>query len=72
MLAVPDRASLPLHEPLAVQAVELVDFQVIVADWPGWIEVGLTVRVTVGEGGVPTITVAEAEALPLAPPQVSV
>jgi hypothetical protein len=72
VLAVPLNGSDPLQEPLAVQAVALVEDQVKVADWPGWIEAGAAVIVTVGAGGVPTVTKLVFEVLPLALVQVRV
>ena len=65
-------ASVPLHAPLAVHDVALVDDQVTVALWPTVIEVGDTAIVTVGTGGAAaTVRVAVAFALPPAPVQVS-
>jgi hypothetical protein len=69
-LKVPLVASVPVHEPLAVQVVALVDDHVTVALWPVVIEVGATVMVTVGRGAV-TVKVAVACAVPPAPVQVS-
>ncbi len=44
----------------------------MVDDWPGWIEVGLTVRVTVGDGGVHHHHRGRSRGVPLPPPQTSV
>ena len=71
-LKVPLVASVPLHAPLAVQEVALVDDQVSVALWPTVIEVGDTAIVTVGTGGgAVTVKEAVAFALPPAPVQVN-
>jgi hypothetical protein len=48
--AVPLVASLPLHDPLAVQLVALVEDQVSVELAPRIMLVGLAVSVTVGLG----------------------
>lgn len=71
MLKVPLVASAPLHVPLAVQDVALVEDQITVALWPMVIEVGDTAIVTVGSAGALTVNVAVAVALPPAPVQVS-
>jgi hypothetical protein len=68
----PDTASLPLHPPLAVHAVALVDDQVSVAEVPTVTDVGFTAMVTVGAGGAVAVSVADALALPPAPVQVRV
>jgi hypothetical protein len=68
----PDTDSLPLHAPLAVHAVALVDDQVSVAEAPTVTDVGLTAMVTVGAGGAVAVNVADALALPPAPVQVRV
>jgi hypothetical protein len=70
-LKVPLVASAPLHAPLAVQDVALVEDQVTVALWPTVIEVGDTAIVTAGSGGAVTVKVAVAFALPPAPVHVS-
>jgi hypothetical protein len=72
--AVPDSASPPLHAPLAVHAVALVDDQLRAADAPTVTDVGLTAIVTVGAGvtGARAVKVAAACALPPAPVHVSV
>jgi hypothetical protein len=69
-LKVPLAASAPLHAPLAVQEVALVDDHVTVALCPTVIEVGATAMVTVGMGAV-TAKAAVACAVPPAPVQVS-
>ncbi len=69
---VPLVASVPLHAPLAVQEVALVDDQVSVALLPSVIEVGLTASVTVGAAGELTVSDAVADALPPVPVQVKV
>jgi hypothetical protein len=70
---VPLVACVPVHAPLAVQEVALVEDQVSVALCPTMIEVGLTVRVTVGAGvAAVTVKAADALALPPAPVQVRV
>ncbi len=65
--------SLPVHAPLAVQAVALVEDQISVALPPSVIEVGLTASVKVGAAaaGV-TVNTAEAFADPPVPVQASV
>jgi hypothetical protein len=68
----PDTASLPLHPPLAVHAVALVEDQVSVAEEPSVTELGFAARVTVGAGGAVAVSVADAWALPPAPVQVRV
>ncbi len=67
----PDVASLPVHAPLAVQAVALVDDQLSVALLPRVIDVGETASVTVGAGAC-TVSTAEALLLPPVPVQVKV
>jgi hypothetical protein len=62
----------PLHAPLAVQDVALVELQVSVALPPSLIVVGETEIVTVAAAGAFTVTVADALALPPLPVQVSV
>ena len=69
-LNVPLVASAPLHEPLAVHEVALVDDQVTVAVWPTVIELGATAMATVGAGAV-TVNTAVACAEPPAPVHVS-
>lgn len=61
----------PLHAPEAAQEVALVDDHVSVELFPRTTEVGLTEIVTVG-GGVVTVRLADALALPPAPVQVRV
>jgi hypothetical protein len=58
----------PLHPPLAVHAVVLVELQVTVAACPTVIVVGATAIVTVG-AGVVTVSAAVALALPPVPVQ---
>jgi hypothetical protein len=70
-LNVPLVASAPLHAPLAVQDVALVDDHVTVALCPTVIEVGATAMVTVGATGAVTVKVAVAFAIPPKPVQVS-
>ena len=60
----------PLHPPLAVHAVALVELQVTVAACPTVIVVGATAIVTVG-AGVVTVSAAVNFALPPVPVQVS-
>jgi hypothetical protein len=67
----PEVASLPDQPPEATQELALVDDQVKVDVAPLLTVLGLAVRVTVG-AGVVTVTVADCEALPPAPVQVSV
>ena len=62
----------PDHAPLAVHDVALVDDQVNVELAPRRMDVGLTEIVTVGAGGVPTVTAADAFAFPPGPEHVSV
>jgi hypothetical protein len=62
----------PLHAPLAVHAVAFVEDQVRVLVAPRRIDVGLTAIVSVGAAGAPTVTVAEAFALPPLPVHVRV
>ena len=68
----PEVACVPLHPPLAVQAVALVEDQVTVDGVPSVTEVGSKVTVTVGAGGAVAVTVALALALPPAPLHVNV
>ena len=65
-------ASAPLHAPLAVHDVALVDDQVRVALDPRIIGLGETEIVTVGAAGALTVSVAEALPLPPLPVQVKV
>ena len=67
----PAVASEPLHPPEAVQAVALVDDQVSADVAPLFTVVGFAVKVTAG-AGVVTDTVADCDALPPVPVQVSV
>ena len=69
---VPLTALLPLHPPEAVHDVALVDDHVSVEDWPAVIDAGEAEMVTVGAGAGVTDTVADWDALPPAPVQVSV
>lgn len=66
-VAVPLVACVPLHAPLAVQAVAFVDDHVRVELPPTVIVVGATAMVTVGAAGVPTVTAAEAFPFPPLP-----
>ncbi|MDP8986538.1 MAG: hypothetical protein M3N97_16150 [Pseudomonadota bacterium] len=50
-VCVPLAARLPLHPPLAVQLVPLLEDQVTVADCPNVILLGLTVTLTEAAGG---------------------
>ena len=61
----------PVPAPLPVQLVALVDDHVIILVPPLDTLVGFAVIVTVGAGGADTVTVAEPEALPPAPEQLS-
>ena len=63
--------SLPLQPPEAMQDVAWVEFQINVALAPLAIVLGFAVKLTVGSGCV-TDTVADCEALPPVPVQVSV
>ena len=63
---------MPLHAPLAVHDVALVDDQVRVALEPSVMLDGTTEIVTVGAAGVFTVSVAEALSLPPLPVHVSV
>jgi hypothetical protein len=54
---VPAISWLPLHAPLAVQLVALVDDHVSVLDPPLAMLVGLAAKVTVGTGATVTVTV---------------
>ena len=65
-------ACAPLHPPDAVQAVALVEVQVRVDALPLATLVGLALNDTVGAGGAETVTVADCDAEPPAPVQVSV
>jgi hypothetical protein len=71
-VAVPLVASDPLHAPLAVHDVALVEDHVRVAPEPKMIGLGEIEIVTVGAGGALTVTVAEALPLPPLPVQVKV
>ena len=71
-IAVPLAASAPLHAPLAVHDVSLVDDHVRVALEPSVMLDGETEIVTVGAGGAFTVSVAAALPLPPLPEQVSV
>ena len=64
-------AHVPVPVPLPVQLVVLVDDQVIVLVPPLDTLVGFAVIVKVGAGGTVTVTVAEPEAVPPAPVQLS-
>lgn len=70
VLRVPLVASEPLQPPLAAQDVALVDDHVSVDAAPFATVVGLADNVTVGAGAF-TVTVADWDALPPAPVQVS-
>lgn len=61
----PESDFAPLQSPDAVQVVALVELHVRVAEPPGVKPVGAAVSVNVG--GVPTVTVAEAEPVPPGP-----
>ena len=72
VLAEPEVARVPLQAPVAVQEVASVDDQLRLAAAPLATLVGLALRLTVGgDEAEPTVTVAEAEALPAAPLQLS-
>jgi hypothetical protein len=64
--------SAPLQALLAVHEVALVEDQVSVALCPMVIEVGATDRVTVGGGGLLTVSAADAIKLPPGPLHVRV
>ena len=68
----PKVALAPDHAPEAEQEVAFVEDQVSVEDPPLVTDVGLAASDTVGSGGggVTTVTVADALALPLEPEQV--
>jgi hypothetical protein len=68
--AVPDAALLPVHAPLAVQLVALVDDQVSVLVSPLATLLGLALNATVGNGS--TVNVVDCTAVPPAPLQLSV
>jgi hypothetical protein len=68
---VPDRPFVPDHPPEAEQDVAFADDQVSVALPPLVIEVGPTLKVSVGAGDL-TVIVALCVALPEGPVQVSV
>ena len=61
----------PVHAPVAVQLVALVDDQVSVLAFPDTTVVGLAARVTVG-GGLVTVTVVDCVAVPPEPVQLNV
>jgi len=61
---VPLTALLPVHEPLAVHAVALVEDQVRVAVLPSTIEAGAAAIVTVGVGAAVTVTTAALDVEP--------
>ena len=69
--ALPLTALVPDQAPEAVQVVALLEFQVSVEALPLTTELGLAVRVTVGAGEL-TETVADCDALPPGPEQLSV
>jgi hypothetical protein len=71
-LCVPPVALVPLQPLLAVHEVALVEDQLSVALFPSVIEVGVTDRATVGNGGLVTVNAADATKLPPVPLQVSV
>ena len=71
-VAVPPVACVPVHPPLAVQLVALVDDHVSVALDPKVMLVGETASDTVGAAIAFTVKVAPEVALPPAPAQVSV
>lgn len=54
VLALPEVACAPLHAPVAVQPVALVELHVRVAEAPLAMAAGVAVRLTVGAGLVPT------------------
>jgi hypothetical protein len=54
VLALPDKACAPLHAPVALQLVALVELHVRVADAPVAMLTGAAPRLTVGAGLVPT------------------
>jgi hypothetical protein len=70
----PDTGRLPFQPPEAEQEVALVADQLRVEDWPWVIVVGLAVKLTVGGGGPPevTVTVTDCVTFPLDPVQVSI
>jgi hypothetical protein len=69
---VPFVFSAPLQALLAVHVVALVEDQVSVALCPSVMEVGATDIVTVGGGGLLTVTAADATKLPPGPLHVKV
>jgi len=64
-LIVPLTASLPVHEPLAVQEVALVEDQVRVADLPSTMEAGAAAIMTVGAAAAVTVTLTGDEVEPV-------
>jgi hypothetical protein len=73
VLCVPEVALEPLHAPLAVQPVALVDDHVSVEEPPELNDVGFAEIVAVGAGFAVTVTVVDAACdVPPAPVQVSV
>jgi len=63
---------LPVQLPNAIQPVALVDDQLMVLDSPLATELGFALNVTVGVATGTTATLADCEALPPVPVQVSV
>jgi hypothetical protein len=61
----------PDHAPEAVHAIALLDDQVNVDALPRSTVLGLALKLTVGEGFVLTVTVADCAALPPLPVHVS-
>jgi hypothetical protein len=70
MFAVPLLACAPLQPAEAVQELTFAEFQASIEEPPAAIEVGEALSVTVGD--VTTVTLAEADAVPPAPVQLSV
>jgi hypothetical protein len=70
VLALPDVAFVPAHDPDAVQLVAPVLDQVSCEAAPDWTLVGEAAKVSVGTGN--TVTMADCDAEPPAPVHVSV
>jgi hypothetical protein len=68
----PVTALVPDHEPPATHAVALLAAQLRVEELPLAIVLGLALKLTVVFGLALTVTVADCEAVPPFPPQVSV
>jgi hypothetical protein len=71
-VVLPLMAGVPLQAPLAVHAVAFVLVHARVTLAPALVNVGVAERVTVGNGGALTVTVADPAAVPSFPVQVSV